>query len=91
MQFPGFTADASAVATIRSYHMVQTKPDSTIQPAARMTPQECYKRDSNCTKFCGQVKDPDWRHECFMRCNKYLDNCLGRGVWTDRAATRFSI
>jgi len=53
---------------------------------ARMTPQQCYQRDSNCTQFCGDVKDSEWRHECFMRCNKYLDNCLSKGVWTDQGA-----
>ena len=30
--------------------------------------------------------DPNWRHECFMRCNIYLDNCLGQGTWTDKAS-----
>ena len=55
--------------------------------AHAMSPQECYKRDSNCTQFCGNVTDPDWRHECFMRCNIYLDNCLATGNWTDQSAT----
>jgi len=57
----------------------------TLQTASALSPQQCYKRDVNCTKFCGDVKDPDWRHECFMRCNIYLDNCLGTGVWTDQS------
>ena len=50
-----------------------------------MTPQQCYKRDSQCTRFCDGANGADWRHECFMRCNIYLNNCLDRGVWTDKA------
>jgi hypothetical protein len=57
----------------------------TPHAASALNPQQCYKRDVNCTKFCGGVKDPDWQHECFMRCNIYLDNCLGTGVWTDQS------
>lgn len=86
MKIPGFTAEESVHTTSRPYHMAQSNHDAmAVRPAE--TPQECYKRDSNCTQFCGNVKDPKWRYECFSRCNIYLDNCLGRGVWTDRAAT----
>ena len=56
--------------------------------AEAMTPQACYKRDSQCTQFCGRVKDANWRHECFMRCNIYLNNCLSSGTWTDRPLRR---
>ena len=89
MTTPGFTADAAASPARLTYRMVSRGRGLGIEPAARMSPQECYKRDSNCTQFCGKVKDASWRYECFSRCNIYLDNCLGRGVWTDRAATRF--
>jgi hypothetical protein len=87
MKIPGFTAEKSVYTTSRPYRMVQGNHGAmAIQPAT-MTPQECYRRDSNCTQFCGKVKDPYWRYECFALCNKYLDNCLGTGVWTDRATT----
>ena len=49
-----------------------------------MASQACYKRDSNCTQFCGKVDDSGWRHECFSRCDSYLGNCLDTGVWTDK-------
>lgn len=52
--------------------------------ASALSPQQCYKRDSNCTQFCKDAKD-DWRNECFKRCDIYLDNCLGTGVWTDQS------
>jgi hypothetical protein len=52
--------------------------------ASALTPQQCYKRDSNCTQFCKDAK-ADWRNECFSRCDIYLDNCLGTGVWTDQS------
>lgn len=91
MNMPGFTAEVSLSGTSRivSINGV-TRFEGFLKPSAivpSMTPQECYKRDSNCTQFCGQVQDPDWRHECFMRCNIYLDNCLSRGVWTDQSLT----
>lgn len=57
-------------------------------PAAAMTPKACYKRDSQCTQFCGRVKNPEYRSECFSRCNIYLNNCLDRGDWTDRPISR---
>ena len=46
---------------------------------------ECYAKDSGCTQFCGRVKGA-MRYECFNRCDKYLGNCLDRGVWTDQPA-----
>jgi hypothetical protein len=52
--------------------------------ASALTPQQCYKRDSNCTQFCKDAK-ADMRNECFNRCDIYLDNCLGTGDWTDQS------
>lgn len=89
MTTPGFTADAATSPARQTYLMASRGRGVGIEPAAKMSPQECYKRDSNCTQFCGRITDSKWRYECFSRCNIYLDNCLGRGVWTDRAATRF--
>ena len=91
MNMPGFTAEASlsGASRISSINGV-TEFEGFLKPSAivpSMTPQECYKRDSQCTQFCGRVQDPDWRYECFSRCNIYLDNCLSRGVWTDQAVT----
>jgi hypothetical protein len=60
-------------------------PLAFLQPAAALSPQQCYQRDSGCTQMCGNVKDMTWRYECFSRCDIYLDNCLSRGVWTDQA------
>ncbi len=86
MKIPGFTAEESLHRTSGQYRMAQTDQGAMgIQPA-RMTPQWCYYKDSRCTQFCGKVTNPDWRYECFSRCNIYLDNCLGKGVWTDQAA-----
>lgn len=76
-KFPGQATTALALALSAVSFLTST--------AAALSPQQCYKRDVNCTKFCGDVKDADWRHECFMRCNIYLDNCLGTGVWTDQS------
>lgn len=86
MAIPRFTAEASLYGTSGRYRMVHTDQSGIGVAPARMKPQWCYMRDSRCTEFCGKVQDPDWRHECFMLCNRYLDNCLSRGVWTDRAA-----
>ena len=86
MAIPRFTAEASLYRTSGQYRMTHTDQSGMSIAPARMTPQWCYMRDSRCTQFCGNVKDPNWRHECFMRCNIYLDNCLSSGVWTDRAA-----
>jgi hypothetical protein len=86
MAIPGFSAEASLGKKSGRYRQAHSdRADVGVAPA-RMTPQECYRRDSNCTQFCGRVQDSEWRHECFMLCNKYLDNCLGRGIWTDQAA-----
>jgi len=84
---PGFTAEESLRKPSNFFSIDQFEGAGSASIVTSMTPQECYKRDSNCTQFCGQVKDPDWRHECFMRCNIYLDNCLSRGVWTDQKLT----
>jgi len=85
MTIPGFSADASIYTTSEQYRAPQApRGASGIQPA-RMKPQYCYWRDSRCTQFCAGA-DPDMKYECFSLCDKYLDNCLSRGVWTDRAA-----
>jgi len=91
MKTPGFTAEESLSRRSGQYRMAQTNHGGmSVQPAAslRMSPQGCYRRDSNCTQFCAQIKDADWRYECFSRCNIYLDNCLSTGNWTDRVAAQ---
>lgn len=47
-----------------------------------LTPQQCYQRDSGCTQFCGEVSG-DMRYECFLICDRMLDNCLETGDWDD--------
>ena len=47
-----------------------------------LTPEQCYRRDSNCTRFCGDVTG-DLRYECFGICDRMLDRCLSTGEWTD--------
>jgi len=49
-----------------------------------LTPQQCYRRDSDCTQFCGEVTG-DLRYECFGICDRMLDRCLDTGEWTDSA------
>jgi hypothetical protein len=88
---PGFTAEESLRKPNKYFAIDQFEEARSTTIVASMTPQECYKRDSQCTQFCGRVKDPKWRHECFMRCNIYLDNCLSRGIWTDRSAALNSV
>jgi hypothetical protein len=48
-----------------------------------LTPQQCYRKDSDCTQFCGQVSDSTYRYECFGICDRMLDRCLDTGDWTD--------
>lgn len=86
MAIPQFSAEASLYRTSGQYRMVYSVEGAPGVEAARMRPEYCYWRDSRCTQFCGKVKDQYWRYECFSLCDKYLDNCLSRGVWTDRAA-----
>jgi hypothetical protein len=88
---PGFTAEESLRKSSNYLSIDQFEAARSTAIVASMTPQECYRRDSRCTQFCGRVQDPDWRHECFMRCNIYLDNCLSRGIWTDRSAALNSV
>lgn len=76
----------------RPKHVIRAVPFLLVplllsQPGAAMTPQQCYQRDSQCTQFCGNVKDNNWRYECFSRCDIYLNNCLSNGVWTDQTLT----
>lgn len=47
-----------------------------------LTPQQCYRRDSDCTQMCGEVAG-DLRYECFSICDRMLDRCLATGDWTD--------
>ncbi len=70
---------------IKTFILILVCSGAFCATAQAMTPQACYKRDSNCTKMCDKANGPDWRHECFMLCNKYLDNCLANGVWTDQS------
>lgn len=49
-----------------------------------LTPQQCYRRDSDCTQMCGEVTG-DLRYECFGICDRMLDRCLDTGDWTDSA------
>jgi hypothetical protein len=49
-----------------------------------LSPQQCYRRDSDCTQFCGEVSG-DMRYECFGICDRMLDNCLETGDWSDSA------
>lgn len=86
MTIPRFTAEASLYGTSGGYRLARVDRDGTSVAPARMTPQWCYHKDSHCTQFCGAVQDPRWRYECFSLCDKYLDNCLDRGIWTDQAA-----
>ena len=53
-----------------------------VAGAAKLTPQQCYKEDSECTQFCGDVTGK-LRYECFGICDRMLDNCLGSGEWDD--------
>jgi hypothetical protein len=48
-----------------------------------LTPEQCYRKDSDCTQFCGDVTDPNYRYECFGICDRMLDHCLDTGDWTD--------
>jgi hypothetical protein len=50
-----------------------------------LTPQQCYRRDSQCTQFCGQVTGP-FRYECFDICDRMLNRCLDTGDWSDSRA-----
>lgn len=47
-----------------------------------LTPAQCYRRDSDCTHFCGEVSG-DMRYECFKICDRMLERCLDTGEWTD--------
>jgi len=47
-----------------------------------LTPQQCYRRDSDCTQMCGDVVG-DLRYECFGICDRMLDRCLSTGDWSD--------
>ena len=55
---------------------------SAQQAPGGLSPQDCYKEDSECTQFCGEVTG-DLRYECFQICDRMLDNCLSTGEWDD--------
>ena len=60
-------------------------PASAVPPtlnSSGLTPEQCYRRDSDCTQFCGEVTG-DLRYECFRICDRMLDRCLDTGEWTD--------
>jgi hypothetical protein len=38
-----------------------------------LTPQQCYRRDSDCTQMCGEVTG-DLRYECFGICDRLRAN-----------------
>ena len=47
-----------------------------------LTPEQCYRRDSDCTVTCGEVTG-DMKYECFGICDRMLNHCLDTGDWTD--------
>jgi hypothetical protein len=47
-----------------------------------LTPQQCYRRDSQCTEFCSNAP-ADLRYECFDICDRMLNRCLDTGDWKD--------
>ena len=60
-------------------------PAAAVPPtlnSSGLTPQQCYRRDSDCTQFCGEVTG-DLRYECFGICDRMLDRCLTTGEWSD--------
>jgi hypothetical protein len=60
-------------------------PASAVPPTLNSTglnPQQCYRRDSDCTRMCGDVTG-DLRYECFSVCDRMLDRCLSTGEWLD--------
>src|ERR1043165_6983231 len=61
-------------------------PVSAVPPTLNtsgLTPEQCYRKDSDCTQFCGEVTNPDYRYECFGICDRMLDRGLDTGDWTD--------
>ena len=66
------------IVTIGSASAVPPTPNT-----SGLSPQQCYRKDSDCTQFCGQVTDPKYRYECFGICDRMLDHCLDTGDWTD--------
>ena len=57
--------------------------DSASAASARLSPTECYRKDSGCTKFCARVTKVKLRYECFTICDRMLDRCLEKGEWSD--------
>jgi hypothetical protein len=47
-----------------------------------LTPEQCYRRDSDCTWACGEATG-DLKYECFGICDRMLGHCLDTGDWTD--------
>jgi xanthosine utilization system XapX-like protein len=61
------------------------EPASAVPPTLNtsgLSPEQCYRRDSDCTQMCGEVTG-DLRYECFSICDRMLDRCLGTGEWSD--------
>lgn len=65
--------------------LVDLGPAAAVPPtlnSSGLSPQQCYRRDSDCTQFCGAVTG-DLRYECFGICDRMLDRCLETGEWSD--------
>ena len=68
--------------------MISFDPASAAPPelgTSGLSPAQCYRRDSQCTEFCGKVQG-DLRYECFNICDRMLNNCLNTGEWDDSPA-----
>ena len=75
------------IAALASVCIVGTMSTASAVPptlnTSGLTPEQCYRKDSDCTQFCGDVTDPNYRYECFGICDRMLDRCLDTGDWTD--------
>ena len=69
------------IGTLQSASALPPTPNN-----SGLTAQQCYRKDSGCTQFCGAVTG-DLRYECFGICDRMLDHCLDTGDWTDSEMT----
>jgi hypothetical protein len=77
---------AQTAALISAFLIATTVSSSALPPTPNtsgLSPEQCYRKDSDCTGFCGQVSNPDYRYDCFSICDRMLDRCLDTGDWTD--------
>jgi hypothetical protein len=77
---------AKNAGLISAFLIATTVSSSALPPTPNtsgLSPEQCYRKDSDCTVFCGQVTNPDYRYECFGICDRMLDRCLDTGDWTD--------